>query len=212
MSNNPSDRTNKREQAAQMLAKQRKSEKRTKFLTIGIAAAALLAIAVPTTLVLRDASAKQSAVAQAAAAPIEGLKEFKPASANHTQDPVTYPQSPGVGGDHFPVWQNCGIYREPVQETAAVHSLEHGAVWISYRDIGDTERDALEEKYGQSTYMLLSPFANRDSPIVLSAWGAQLAVDSIDDPRVEVFVKKYRMGPQTPEPGAACTGGLGVPA
>lgn len=204
--------SSKREQAAQMLTKQRAAEKRTKFLTMGIAAAAVLAIAVPTAIVLTDASAKQQSVAQAAAAPIDGLKEYTVSSANHTQNPVTYPQHPGIGGDHFPVWQNCGIYREPVQETAAVHSMEHGAVWISYNGISDTARDTLESKFKQSTYMLLTPFKDQGSPIVLSAWGAQLSVDSPDDPRIDSFVKKYRLGPQTPEPGAACTGGLGVPA
>lgn len=212
MSKNPSEPTSKREEAARMLAKQRKSEKRTKILTFSIAAAALLAIAVPTALVLNDASAKQDSIARAASAPIDGLKEYKVASANHTQDPVTYQQSPGIGGDHFPVWQNCGIYREPVQETAAVHSMEHGAVWISYNGISDADRDALEAKVGKSTYMLLTPFTAQASPIVLSAWGAQLSVDTLDDPRIDVFIKKYRLGSQTPEPGAACTGGLGVPA
>ena len=36
---------------------------------------------------------------------------------------------------------------------------------------------------------------------------SQLALTGADDPRLEAFVKQYRQGPQTPEPGAACTGG-----
>jgi hypothetical protein len=45
---------------------------------------------------------------------------------------------------------------------------------------------------------------------MLSAWGKQLTVDSADDPRVSQFFTKYVQGAQTPEPGAACTGGLGA--
>lgn len=44
---------------------------------------------------------------------------------------------------------------------------------------------------------------------MLTAWGKQVAVDSAKDPRVDQFFAKYVQGPQTPEPGAACTGGMG---
>jgi hypothetical protein len=45
---------------------------------------------------------------------------------------VDYPQSPPVGGPHNPIWQNCGFYSKPVRDEYAVHSMEHGAVWITY--------------------------------------------------------------------------------
>ena len=50
----------------------------------------------------------------------------------------------------------------------------------------------------------MSPYPEQASPIMLSAWGVQLAVDSADDPRVDQFLAKFRQGPQTPEPGATC--------
>ncbi len=40
-----------------------------------------------------------------------------------------------------------------------------------------------------------------------SAWGVQLALGSTEDPRLPAFVARYSQGPQTPEPGAPCTGG-----
>jgi hypothetical protein len=43
--------------------------------------------------------------------------------------------------------------------------------------------------------------------VVASAWGKQEAFDAADDPGLESFIKAYRLGPQTPEPGAVCTGG-----
>jgi hypothetical protein len=48
-------------------------------------------------------------------------------------------------------------------------------------------------------------------PVVASAWGVQLKVQSASDPRLAQFLQKYEQGPQTPEPGAACTGGVGTP-
>jgi len=39
---------------------------------------------------------------------------------------------PPMGGTHNQVWQNCGVYETPLRSDLAVHSLEHGAVWITY--------------------------------------------------------------------------------
>ncbi|HYN66749.1 MAG TPA: DUF3105 domain-containing protein [Ornithinibacter sp.] len=126
---------------------------------------------------------------------------------DHTTEPVTYAQTPPVGGDHASTWLNCGVYTEPVANELAVHSLEHGAVWVTYRpDLPADQVDELEAAI-PDTYMVLSPFEGLPGPVVASAWGTQLVLTGVDDPRLEEFVKTYRQGPQTPEPGAACTGG-----
>lgn len=137
---------------------------------------------------------------------LDAVQSFEVKS-NHVDTPVKYAQSPPVGGDHSPVWLNCGIYDKPVPNENAVHSLEHGAVWVTYQPTlaaaqVATLRDALP-----STYTILSPYEGLSSPVVASAWGKQLTLDSADDPRLAAFVKQYRQGPQTPEPGASCTGG-----
>ena len=201
---------NKRQEAQEVLAKAQAKEKRTKILTVALVAAAALAIIVPTAVVLSGAAQEKSAVAAAAAAPIDGVKDYEVPSANHVDAKVTYAQKPGIGGDHNPVWLNCGIYEQPVPENNAVHSLEHGAVWISYDGVSDAELAVLKQDVGEKTYMLLSPYPDQGAKIKLTAWGEQLSVDSADDPRIAAFVKKYRQGPRTPEPGAPCTGGVGL--
>ncbi len=144
---------------------------------------------------------------------IQGLKTFDDVAAGqHTTEPVVYEQTPPVGGPHDATWLNCGIYSEPVPDRNAVHSLEHGAVWITYSpDLAADQVKALKKLVGSKTYMVLSPYADLPSPIVASAWGFQVSVDSADDSRLTEFIKQYRQGPQTPEPGAVCTGGLGTP-
>lgn len=140
--------------------------------------------------------------------PPDNVQEFEVASAAHTNERVTYRQSPPVGGEHSPVWQNCGYYPSPVNNENAVHSLEHGAVWITYRpDLPQDQIDRLAEMAEQS-YVLVSPYPEEmPGPIVASAWGLQLSVESADDPGLARFVSAYRQGPQTPEPGAICHGG-----
>ncbi|MCT1618967.1 DUF3105 domain-containing protein [Janibacter hoylei] len=140
---------------------------------------------------------------------LSGVKTYEYAGGNHVEGKVDYKESPPVGGEHNAIWLNCGTYDVPLPNEHAVHSLEHGAVWITYDpELPEADVKKLDQAL-PDTYTLLSPYeGDMDSKIVLSAWGHQLSVDSADDPRIKGFIKEYRQGPQTPEPGAACTGGV----
>ncbi|WP_233451824.1 DUF3105 domain-containing protein [Rubrobacter xylanophilus] len=145
---------------------------------------------------------------------IAGVRSYDVGPGNrHAQGDVDYEQTPPAGGVHSPVWQNCGFYDEPVREENAVHSLEHGAVWITYRpDLPREQVERLRELAQSQTYILVSSYPELPAPVFASAWGKQLRLDSANDERLEQFVRAYRQGPQTPEPGAACTGGVGEPS
>jgi hypothetical protein len=136
------------------------------------------------------------------------VQTYSDLSRNHTTGPVSYAQNPPVGGDHDPVWQNCGFYAKPVRNENAVHSLEHGAIWITYRsDLPQEQIDKLKAQAESQTYILVSPMDNLPAPVVASAWGKQILLDSADDPRLNDFIRSYRADPKAPEPGAPCTGG-----
>ncbi|MCA9918929.1 MAG: DUF3105 domain-containing protein [Anaerolineales bacterium] len=145
--------------------------------------------------------------------PIEGVVQF-PRPARGHDDTLVFETSevPPAGGEHFNVWQNCGIYAEPLQTGNAIHSMEHGALWITYQpDLPSDEIADLEQLVRGETFLLLSPYPGQRSPIVLTAWGFQLEVDSVNDGRIQDFIDRYRLGPTTPELGGACTQGIGVP-
>ena len=130
----------------------------------------------------------------------------------HTGEDVAYEQNPPAGGPHNPVWQNCGYYDQPVRDENAVHSLEHGAVWITYSpDLPQDQVERLRDVAENETYVLVSPRDGLPSPVVASAWGKQLRLENAEDPDLERFIGAYQQGPQTPEPGAVCTGGIGQP-
>jgi Protein of unknown function (DUF3105) len=150
---------------------------------------------------------------QGGGAPPGEVQTFDVGPANqHTQADVDYEQNPPVGGEHNPVWQNCGYYSEPISDENAVHSLEHGAVWITYSpDLPPDEVELLRDIAEGQTFVLVSPREGLPSPVVASAWGKQLALESAEDSDLERFIGAYRQGPDTPEPGAACTGGIGQP-
>ncbi|CAN5608142.1 hypothetical protein BH24ACT20_BH24ACT20_08090 [soil metagenome] len=131
----------------------------------------------------------------------------------HTEGNVDYDQTPPAGGEHNPVWQNAGFYDEPVEDENAVHTLEHGAVWITYSpDLPQQQVSELQDLANSRDCVLVSPYQDLGSPVVASAWGKQLQLDGADDPALDRFVGAYLQGPQTPEPGATCTGGVGTPS
>jgi hypothetical protein len=143
---------------------------------------------------------------------MDGVVAYDNLPSGHSELKQTYPQNPPVGGVHSAGWQNCGIYAEPVRNENAVHSLEHGAVWITYRpDAPQATIDLLRNLVRGHTHVLLSPHPDLPKPVVASAWGLQLSLDDANDPRLPLFITRYEAGPQTPEPGALCTGGIGTP-
>lgn len=144
-----------------------------------------------------------------AADPIEGVKFYPGLTGEHVTTPVTYEQSPAVGGDHSPVWTNCGIYTRPVEQMRAVHSMEHGAVWITYRpDLPAAQIRALTDLVGTADHIVLSPYPGQASPVTATAWGVQLTLEEPADSRLRSFLRTYVQGEQTPEPGAPCSGAV----
>ncbi|MFB8128737.1 DUF3105 domain-containing protein [Streptomyces mirabilis] len=188
-------------------------ERRRRIITITVSTVIVAGLVGWGVYAINSANDKQDQKAAAAKAPIRGEKvwDAKKLTRNHVQGKVNYPMNPPVGGDHNPVWMTCdgNVYTKPIQKENAVHSLEHGAVWVTYNTKA-TKADikTLADKVSKTPYTLMSPVNDEAGTIMLSAWGHQVSVNSASDPRVEQFLTKYVQGPQTPEPGAACTNGL----
>jgi len=144
--------------------------------------------------------------------PPSGVESFDVPSRNHVEGSVDYAQTPPVGGDHSPQWQNCGFYSSRIRNENAVHSMEHGAVWITYKqDIQQDQTHRIRQLAAGQTHVLASSYPDLPAAVVVSAWGRQLRLDSADDPRLEQFIRYFKQGPTTPEPGAPCSGGVGSP-
>jgi hypothetical protein len=192
----------KEQRAAQRLEKveayKKEQARKARNRRIGIISAVVASLAVValvvTTIVL-TAPKSSTYTAGSSGAEIEGVETFTN-PAGHTDQPVTYPQTPPAGGEHNPAWLNCGVYTEQPPSENAVHALEHVA----------TLRSKLP-----NTYVILSPFEGLPSPVVLSGWNVQLQADSVDDARISEFMEEYWRSEKVPEPGASCTGAVDGP-
>ncbi|MFD1715394.1 DUF3105 domain-containing protein [Amnibacterium flavum] len=162
-----------------------------------------------TSIVLIPGSAKYEAGSSGST--VAGVETFEN-EATHVSTPVDYPQTPPAGGPHNPVWLNCGVYSEPVPNENAVHALEHGAVWLTYDPDAVSDDDIAElRSLMPSTYAVLSPFPDMDTAVAVSAWDAQLKLDSVDSDAISAFFEEYWQSEDAPEPGAPCTGGVDGP-
>jgi len=166
----------------------------------------------------QEAVANTEASSEAASAGEESDSPFvsvplSELTANHIDPPVSFSHSPAIGGDHYRFWQNCGFYDVEVIEGAAAHTLEHGAVWITYNASAVTSDDVqvLEAMAAGNEKLLISPYPH-DEPLVLSAWGVQqrLATSDPNDPSVAAFIDTWQDNPELPEAGVTCLRSVGI--
>lgn len=136
-------------------------------------------------------------------------QKFPPGLHVGPEQRVNYPDSPAYGGPHDQVWALCNgvVYPRALRQENAVHSMEHGAVWVTYDPAVLTadQVSALAAKVSGKPYMLMSPFPNLGTAVSVQGWGRQLKLSDPTDIRLDEFIAAVRLNPNvTPEPGATC--------
>ena len=204
-------RAEKRAAQLEAFKKKEAADKRNRLLAIIGAVVALVLVAgtVATVLVVNSLPREREVISGDYA---DRLELYPDLDATHTENRVSYDQSPPVGGPHNPAWLNCGVYDEVQQDENVVHTLEHGAVWIAY-DPATTTDDEIEAlvALAPDTYSVISPYEGLGDAKAITAWGAQLLFTDVDDPAVEDFLTEFWRSPDSPEPNAPCTGALDGP-
>jgi Protein of unknown function (DUF3105) len=180
---------------------------RLPVLLAAFAAVLVLALAVLVPVVVQRVRAS---LEPAAPANLDAVRVFEGLRNDHTDDDVDYPTSPPAGGAHDPAWLDCGVYDEPVRDENAVHDLEHGTVWISYRP-GLDEADVGTLARALPDNGILAPYDDLPAPVVVTVWERQLRLTGVHDPRLELFLAGFSDGHTAPEPFASCAGGVEEP-
>ena len=110
-----------------------------------------------------------------------------------------YNSNPPTSGPHYVKPAEWGVYQQPLQDEQVVHNLEHGGIWISYKDIDEQTKDELEtigRQYSGAT--VVSPRPSDDAKISLASWGRLEKLDSFDRDKVINFIKANKN--KSPEP------------
>ncbi|WP_344483094.1 DUF3105 domain-containing protein [Glycomyces endophyticus] len=131
--------------------------------------------------------------------------------------PPVYEMTPPAGGNHLGQWQTCtgSVYDAPLVDGHAVHSLEHGAVWLTYDPelVEQAAVDALALLIQKRDYALMSPYPGQGVPVSLQSWGNRYQTDDPADQVIEDYLDEYVQNERfNPEAQAPCSGGVNTTA
>jgi hypothetical protein len=136
----------------------------------------------------------------AAAKAIKGVVYKVEPDHTHVSELVKYNTSPPTGGNHSPIWADCAgtVYPKAIANENAVHMLEHGAVWITYKPgLAKDQVAVLAKQVDGVDRMAMSPYPGLKTNISLQAWNYQLFVNSASDPRIADFIAALRFNSKT---------------
>lgn len=114
-----------------------------------------------------------------------------------------YQTNPPTSGPHHQQPAPWGTYGETVEPESLVHSLEHGGIVVHYKDLGDSEADALEnlvESYRNG--VISNPNESIDAPIALASWTKSMECQQYSSEVIHAYVAEH-CG-QAPEKLATC--------
>lgn len=117
-----------------------------------------------------------------------------------TSPHTPYNSNPPTSGQHVAFTAPWGLHTEVIDDEVIVHNLEHGGIWISYKNAGDTEvidqLRALLPQLPRKT--IVTPRPKNDSRIAVASWGHLLILDRVDTALIIRFADSYKN--KAPEP------------
>jgi hypothetical protein len=188
----------RKEEARRLREAERRRARRASALrrtvsSIGIAAAAVGAVVLFRTFTGPN-DIPQAAVRAAERAGCTGVEQpaTSAPSGQHLQpgQSHTYEDTPATSGLHAQQWlpTDPKVYEEQPPETNAVHSMEHGAVFVYYLPEGDggisqdvVDRLATIAEGSQATYLAPYPSLAPDRALTLTAWNQRQSCPSSGD-------------------------------
>lgn len=123
-------------------------------------------------------------------------REHIPAGRPHP----AYNSNPPTSGWHYPAPAPWGFYPNEIPDEVLVHNLEHGGIWISYKNPDDTEvvdkLTALVRQFPKKVIVTLRK--KNDSRIAVAAWARLLKLEQYDEKQIRDFIRAFRnKGPET---------------
>ena len=152
-------------------------------------------------------------------------REYTLAEPKHVENcrPIEYGSNPPSSGTHYGTWAAFRNYDTPIERGFAVHSMEHGAVVLSYHcDDCDEEVAAVRaliEELGPDplccsgtscanpvSRLILMPDPELDTRFAAASWGFTLRAGCFEPEVFRAFVNAHRgRGPE-----AVCADGVDV--
>lgn len=100
-----------------------------------------------------------------------------------------YNSNPPTSGWHYGSAADWKVYDQELPDEMLIHNLEHGGIWISYKDIDEETVNKLKAIWRQySGSVVITPRQANDTKIALASWGRLDKLDSFDEARILNFI------------------------
>lgn len=105
---------------------------------------------------------------------------------------------PPLGGDHCPVWLNCGVFDTAQPKCNWIHNLEHGQVVMVYNCSGcDALVQSLEDYQAMYSDSVVTPDPDLPNKVAVMVWGFGWLGDGFDQAAFdEVVTHKEEESPE----------------
>lgn len=164
-----------------------------KFITAaGICCALPLIIIGAVWFAAQDKNQNQGTSSGSSQLPLQG-KEIPVLGRNHVSEGTIvehYNSNPPTSGNHWPTPAEWGFYNTSLPDEQLVHNLEHGGIWISYKDIDDVTKTKLlklAQQYPQA--VIVTPRSENDAKIAVASWGRLEKLDAFDEEKIIAFIR-----------------------
>jgi len=113
---------------------------------------------------------------------------------------VPYKTNPPTSGPMYGRDVPKGFYEQEVPDSSAVHSLEHGRVWITYRpDLPKDQAQKLKGLFSQPfsdpkftpSKAIVSPRSMNSAPISIVSWRWKMDLQSFDEQKLKQFYLQH---------------------
>ena len=117
---------------------------------------------------------------------IEGVNHIRPGGT------TTYNTNPPTSGPH---WANAADWKfsdEELADEQLVHNLEHGGIWITYKDLDEGSINTLKNiaKNNRNSVVITRRDKNDDLIVVVS-WGRMMKLTEVDETLIQKYIDTY---------------------
>ncbi len=137
----------------------------------------------------------------------KGENEYK----NRLTKPMMGEKIPDLGGEHVPRGTKHGVYNsnpptsgphwvdtagggvkyDPTPDELLLHSMEHGAVVVWYKEgLDQAEINKIKEAYDSASgKKIMISRKDLDVPVALTSWGYLLKLQTVDQAKIKEFIE-----------------------
>jgi len=122
---------------------------------------------------------------------ILNIQDFDEQGTEHISESgqFTYNSNPPTSGPHYGQAPTWGFYENSIDDESAIHAIEHGGIWVSYKNLEQAEIDLLKDfAKNNSESVIVTPRDKNDSRISVVAWTKLAQFESVDVDALQKFL------------------------